>query len=94
MNPMPPGVGPDLDIVAFSSMCSHMGCLVSYEAATARLKCACHFSMFDPEKSGQMIIGQATQNLPQVILEYRAADDTVHAVAIRGLIYGRQTNLL
>ncbi len=88
------GVGPQGDIVAFSSLCTHMGCPLSYDPETKRLKCPCHFSMFDPEKSGQMICGQATEDLPQIQLEYDAASDTVRAVAISGLIYGRQANVL
>lgn len=91
---VPGGAGQDGSIVAFSQMCTHMGCLLSYEAQTARLKCSCHFTMFDPEKAGQMITGQATANLAQVVLEYRASDDVVHAVAVRGLIYGRQSNVM
>jgi arsenite oxidase small subunit len=50
--------------------------------------------MFDPEKSGQMICGQATEDLPQIQLSYDEGNDTVHAVAVTGLIYGRQANVL
>jgi arsenite oxidase small subunit len=41
-----------------------------------------------------MVIGQATENLPVIALEYSAKDGTVKAVAVEGLIYGRQANLL
>lgn len=92
--PVPGGVGPDQDIVAYSGMCTHMGCPVSYEAATRTFKCGCHFSIFDPENKGQMVCGQATEDLPQVLLEYDAKTDSVRAVAINGLLYGRQSNLL
>ena len=50
--------------------------------------------MFDAEKSGQMVCGQATENLPRVILNYNAKDDAVTAVPIDGLLYGRQSNIL
>jgi arsenite oxidase small subunit len=50
--------------------------------------------MFDAEKAGQMICGQATENLPRVVLKYNAKDDAVTAVAIEGLLYGRQSNVL
>ena len=83
------GVGPNQDIVAFSTMCTHMGCPVAYDPAQKTFKCPCHFSMFDAEKGGQMICGQATENLPQVVLKYNAKDDTVTAVSIDGLLYGR-----
>jgi arsenite oxidase small subunit len=92
-NPVPGGVGPNQDIVAYSTMCTHMGCPVAYDPAQKIFKCPCHFSMFDAEKGGQMICGQATENLPRVVLRYNAKDDAVTAVAIDGLLYGRQSNL-
>lgn len=88
------GVGPDGDIVAFSTMCTHMGCPVNYEAATKTFRCPCHFSMFDAEKGGQMICGQATENLPRIVLRYNEKDRTVSAVSVNGLLYGRQSNVL
>ncbi|MDN0084650.1 arsenate reductase (azurin) small subunit [Crenobacter sp. SG2305] len=92
--PVPGGVGPDRDIVAYSTQCTHMGCPVNYDAEKRIFKCPCHFSMFDAEQAGQMISGQATENLPSIVLEYNHTDDTVRAVAVEGLIYGRQSNVL
>ena len=91
---VPGGVGPERDIVAYSTLCTHMGCPVAYDAAARTFKCPCHFSIFDPEKAGQMVCGQATESLPMVQLEYNAADGSVRAVGVEGLIYGRQSNLL
>jgi len=91
---VPGGVGPDGDIVAYSILCTHMGCPVSYNADQRTFKCPCHFSMFDAELGGQMICGQATENLPQIELRYNAKDGSVSAVAVNGLIYGRQSNVL
>lgn len=93
-SPVLGGVGPNRDIVAFSAMCTHMGCPVNYDAGTKTFKCGCHFSIFDPENAGQMICGQATEDLPRVLLEYDAKTDTVNAVGIDGLLYGRQANVL
>lgn len=92
--PVPGGVGPEGDIVAYSVLCTHMGCQVSYDTEVRAFKCPCHFSMFDAEKAGQMITGQATENLPQIILQYNTKDDSIVAVAVEGLIYGRQSNIL
>ncbi|WP_335582884.1 arsenate reductase (azurin) small subunit [Cupriavidus sp. USMAHM13] len=92
--PVPGGAGPDHDVVAYSTLCTHMGCPVAYDAKARTFKCPCHFSIFDPEKSGQMVSGQATENLPRVQLEYNASDGTFRAVGVEGLIYGRQANLL
>jgi arsenite oxidase small subunit len=88
------GVGPDGDIVAFSTMCTHMGCPVTYEAATRTFKCPCHYSIFDAEKGGQMICGQATESLPRIVLRYNPKEGTVSAVSVTGLLYGRQSNVL
>lgn len=93
-SPVTGGVGPNKDIVAFSSMCTHMGCPVEYEGGTKTFKCGCHFSIFDPENGGQMVCGQATEDLPKVLLDYDASTDAVNAVGIDGLLYGRQANLL
>jgi arsenite oxidase small subunit len=93
-NPVAGGVGPQQDIVAFSVLCTHRGCAVAYDASARTFKCPCHFSIFDPEQGGQQVCGQATVNLPQIVLEYDAAADRVAAVAVQGLIFGRVSNLL
>jgi arsenite oxidase small subunit len=41
-----------------------------------------------------MVCGQATENLPQVTLRYNEKSGAVTAVAVDGLIYGRQSNVL
>ena len=92
--PTPGGVGPDRDIVAHSILCTHMGCPVSYDATSGTFKCPCHFSVFDPDNHGQMVCGQATENLPQIELTYDAKTDTVTAVGVQGLIYGRKSNII
>ncbi len=92
--PVPGGVGPDKDIVAYSTMCAHMGCPLAYDASSRNFKCPCHFSVFDSEKEGQMVTGQATENLPVIQLSYNSDNDTVSAIAVDGLIYGRQANIL
>ncbi|MGD8429876.1 MAG: arsenate reductase (azurin) small subunit [Ectothiorhodospiraceae bacterium] len=90
----PGGVGPDGDIVAYSILCSHMGCPVQYSPETRTFKCPCHFSVFDAEMSGEMVSGQATVNLPRILLSYDAEKDTVAAIGVEGLIYGRQANVI
>jgi arsenite oxidase small subunit len=93
-SPVVGGVGPNQDIVAYSTMCTHMGCPVSYDAAQRVFRCPCHFSVFDAEKAGQMVVGQATESLPRILLKYNEKDDTVTAVGVSGLLYGRQSNIL
>jgi arsenite oxidase small subunit len=89
---VPDGIGPDSDIVAYSSNCTHMGCPIAYKATSNVLLCACHYSSFDPSRSGMQIVGHATTNLPQIVLE--ASGDDLFAVGVRGLIWGRQRNVV
>ena len=90
---VPGGIGPNQDIVAYSTLCTHMGCPVIYDGQARTFKCNCHFSQFDPEMGGQMICGQATENLPQVSLAV-GSDGAITATGVQGLIYGRQSNVL
>lgn len=91
---VPGGVGPDGDIVAYSSLCTHMGCGVQYDGEARVFKCPCHFSMFDPGREGQQVCGQATVDLPRIQLSYDSDSDELYAVGVQGLIYGRQSNIL
>jgi arsenite oxidase small subunit len=86
------GIGPEGDIVAYSTLCTHKGCPVSYKPERKLLICPCHWSTFDPAKAGVLVIGQASQHLPQI--ELRVENGLVQAVGVSGLIYGRHTNIL
>lgn len=88
------GVGPDVDIVAFATDCTHMGCPLrgQYNPTHAVLgPCACHFTTFDLTLRGQVVIGQATEDLPQILLDVES--DDVFAVATMGIAYGFRDNL-
>ena len=86
------GIGPNGTIVAYSSLCTHKGCPVAYRPERNLLICPCHWSSFDPSKAGQIVIGQASQSLPQIAL--RVSGTMVQAIGVTGLIYGRETNIL
>ena len=88
------GMGPDQDIVAYSILCNHMGCPLNYDPESRTFKCPCHFSIFDSEKAGQMVIGQATEDLPRILLSYNKDTGDIKAVGVSGLIFGRQANIL
>lgn len=88
------GIGPKKDIVAYSIRCNHMGCPLVYAAESRTFKCPCHFSIFDSEKAGQMVSGQATENLPRIRLFYDQSSGNIKAIGVDGLIYGRQANVL
>jgi arsenite oxidase small subunit len=86
------GVGPNREIVAYSTLCTHKGCPVAYKPERKMLICPCHWSTFDPAKAGALVIGQASQQLPQI--ELRVDNGMVQAVGVAGLIYGRHTNVV
>ncbi|WP_010121988.1 arsenate reductase (azurin) small subunit [Burkholderia oklahomensis] len=92
-HPVSGGIGPGSDVVAFSRLCSHMGCPVAYDTETKVFQCPCHFSIFDAEKRGQMVCGQATADLPSITLKYAESDGAISAVGVDGLIYGRTENV-
>jgi arsenite oxidase small subunit len=86
------GVGEDQDIVAFSSLCTHMGGDLSggYVAQHKLLGCGEHLSTFDLTRHGILVAGHATESLPQIVLEIEG--DTIYATAIVGLLYGYNQN--
>ncbi|WP_344055330.1 ubiquinol-cytochrome c reductase iron-sulfur subunit, partial [Streptomyces thermoalcalitolerans] len=54
-------------IVAFSKICTHVGCPVSlYEQQTHHALCPCHQSTFDLADGGRVIFGPAGHALPQL----------------------------
>ena len=54
-------------IIAFSKICSHMGCPVAlYEQTTKHLLCPCHQSTFDVTRAAKVIFGPAARPLPQL----------------------------
>lgn len=88
------GIGPKQDVVAFNSMCTHMG------GDTGRVfrpehsvlgPCPFHQSTFDLTRHGMIISGHATESLPQVLLALEG--DDIYATGMIGLIYGRYDNL-
>jgi len=87
------GVGPDRDIVAFSTLCPHKGFPLTYVAADKTLNCPGHYSRFDCEKAGMQVWGQATQNLAQFRLRV-AANGDITAFGVDEQIYGRLSNVL
>ncbi len=93
-NPAKFGLGDDADIVAFSTKCTHMGWPLG---GTFKKElciwgpCPGHLSTFDACTGGQSPLGQASQNLPQVVLAIDG--DDIYAEGVLGLIYGYRDNL-
>ena len=56
-------------IVAYSKICTHVGCPVAlYEQTTHHILCPCHQSTFDAARGAQVIFGPAARPLPQLPL--------------------------
>jgi arsenite oxidase small subunit len=87
------GIGPDGDIVGFSTTCPHKGFPLSYNKSDRTLNCPGHYSRFDCEAGGQQVWGQATQNLPQYVLRVDDKGD-IYAEGVDELLYGRLSNVL
>ena len=88
------GVGSKRDVVAFSTLCTHMGGPLqgTYNGKYKAIgPCPFHLTSFDLMKHGMVAAGQATESLPQVVLETRG--DDIYAIGMMGLIYGYHSNL-
>jgi arsenite oxidase small subunit len=98
------GIGPDGDIVAFSSICQHLGCIygfqmtgsspacnLSYRADRPVGYCCCHGSVYDFTNAAAVISGPSPRPQPQVKLEM----DTSGGIYAVGMgpptIFGHQT---
>jgi ubiquinol-cytochrome c reductase iron-sulfur subunit len=58
------------DIVAYSKLCTHVGCPVGlYQAALGLLLCPCHQSTFDVMEGARPVFGPAARSLPQLPLD-------------------------
>ncbi len=69
-------------IVAYSKICTHMGCPVAlYEQQTHHLLCPCHQSTFDVTQNCKVIFGPAKRPLPQLPI---TVDDEGYLVAKSG----------
>lgn len=55
-------------------------------------QCPFHLTTYDLTRYGIIVSGQAYQSLPQVLLEVKG--DSIYAVGVMGLIFGRNNNLI
>jgi ubiquinol-cytochrome c reductase iron-sulfur subunit len=59
----------DNSLVAYSKICTHVGCPVAlYEQTTHHILCPCHQSTFDASTGATVIFGPAPRPLPQLPL--------------------------
>lgn len=88
------GVGPEGDVVAFSTLCAHKGYPLAYNTDSRTLNCPGHYSVYDVEKGGLQVWGHAAQNLAQFRLRVDASTGDIYAEGVDELIYGRTGNVL
>jgi quinol---cytochrome c reductase iron-sulfur subunit len=62
------------NIVAYSKICTHVGCPVAlYDETTHHILCPCHQSTFDATNGAQVLFGPAPRPLPQLPIGVDAA---------------------
>jgi cytochrome b6-f complex iron-sulfur subunit len=69
----------DGNLRAVSAICTHMGCRLKAEPATAELRCLCHGSRFS--RRGDVVSGLAPSPLPEIAV--RVQDGVVYALGTR-----------
>ena len=99
------GVGPNGDIVAFSQVCQHLGCIWGYVPADGSPKCnssykatgpvgycCCHGSVYDLVNGAAVIGGPSPRPEPQVTLEFDGATGDIYATGMGPpTIFGHDT---
>jgi len=60
------------NFVAYSAVCTHDGCVVSY--SNGQLACPCHGSIFDPANNARVVNGPARLPLPKIPIEVRGGN--------------------
>ncbi|MDH2899759.1 MAG: Rieske 2Fe-2S domain-containing protein [archaeon] len=95
------GVGPNSDIVAYSQICQHLGCLYAFQAKGSSPKCnssytaagpigycCCHGSVYDFANDAKVLSGPAPHPVPRVVLDVDSSGN-IYAVGMSGVnIYG------
>ena len=89
------GIGPDEDIVAFSLICQHLGCIYafhpegdsppcrpSYKMPVPGGYCCCHGSHYDFLKEGAVIGGPSPRPVPMVHLELDESTGDIYATSV------------
>lgn len=100
------GVGPEGDIVAFSQICQHLGCVSlgfvpeggapacnpAYKAGGPVGYCCCHGSVFDFQNSAKVVGGPSPRPQPQVTLRYDSGTGDIYAIGMNPpAIFGHDT---
>lgn len=98
------GVGPNGDIVAFSALCQHLGCLYAFQPTGTTPKCnssfkadgpvgycCCHGSVFDFLHGANVQSGPSPRPQPQVVLEVDESGNIFATGMTPPAIFGHNT---
>ena len=69
------------ELVAFSSVCTHLSCAVLWIKHSERLECPCHDGVFDP-RDGSVVAGPPPRRLPRIAIEERSGG--IYATGVEG----------
>lgn len=61
-------------VYAYSTICTHQGCIVALDKATNLLNCPCHGAQFDPANGGAAIAGPIKIPLPKINVVIKGTD--------------------
>ncbi|MDA4129558.1 MAG: Rieske 2Fe-2S domain-containing protein [Thaumarchaeota archaeon] len=89
------GVGPDSDIVAFSNICQHLGCIYdalptgasppcnqSFKSAASQGYCCCHGGQYDFAHAAKVIGGPPPRPVPRVTLRFDSSTGDIFAIGM------------
>lgn len=99
------GIGPEEDIIAFSTVCQHLGCVVAYQAGGTSPSCnpsytahgpvgycCCHGSVYDLAANAKVIAGPAPRPQPFVTLQLDNTTGDIYAIGMGPpTIFGHNT---
>ena len=67
--------------VAYSSICTHAGCLVQFDPTLKDLVCPCHGAVYDPYHNAQVLSGPAPYPLQKIPIQYNASTGNIYLAA-------------
>ena len=66
----------ETEVTALSAVCTHLRCVLRWDGKSRVLQCPCHAGSFD--RSGTVLSGPPSRDLPQYSAEVRAGEIVVH----------------
>jgi len=64
--------------VAYSAICTHLGCLVMFARAFREIACPCHHAIFDPYHNARVVAGPARGPLPAIPIRFDPSTGNIY----------------